>query len=218
MYTRYAIYFAPDTPWGDLGASWLGWDNRSSAIPETYDSVRSDWVSRPKKYGFHATIKAPFRMSDGLSEAQLMTALEELCATLSAVDLPSFSQTRLGAFYAFTAPGENAELQTLAAQVVKDLDAYRAPLTEQDIERRRASRLSPEQDALMLTWGYPHVMDQFKFHMTLTGPMGASAAIEEAVDRHFEPVAEEPSRLDSLSLMGEREDGFFETISRYSLS
>ena len=54
---------------------------------------------------------------------------------------------------------------------MKAFNAYRAPLSAADRERRIKAKLSPRQIELMDQWGYPYVLDEYRFHMTLTGAL-----------------------------------------------
>ena len=38
-----------------------------------------------------------------------------------------------------------------------------------ELERRRKAGLSAAQEKMLLRWGYPYVLDEFRFHLTLTG-------------------------------------------------
>jgi len=40
-----------------------------------------------------------------------------------------------------------------------------------ELARRRTLRLTAEQDAMLARWGYPYVLEDFRFHMTLTGSL-----------------------------------------------
>ena len=67
----------------------------------------------------------------------------------------------------------SAELQQLAADATRDFDAFRAPLTPEDRARRNPDKLTPRQCDYLDRWGYPYVMEEFRFHMTLTGRLNA---------------------------------------------
>jgi hypothetical protein len=217
MYARYAVYFLPDGVWGDIGAAWLGWDCRSATEIAPRSSTQAAFTERPRKYGFHATMKAPFRLAEGMSEADLLEGLQTLCTTGNPIALHSLQRSEIGSFFAYTAPGEQTDLTDLASRCVDELDRFRAPLTEAELERRRASRLTAEQDAALLQWGYPYVMDFFRFHLTLTGPIRRGPSPAPALDEWFAQAEKIPLSLDSLSLAGERPDGRFEQISRVRL-
>ena len=115
---------------------------------------------------------------------------------------------------------QSNEVTELAASTVSYFDKFRAPLSDNDIEKRRRHRLTSQQDALMLRWGYPYVMKEFKFHMTLTGPLAPNEidAIEQRANTLFQEFIGQSLNMASLALMGEdRDSGRFHVIERLSL-
>lgn len=219
-YTRYAIYYLP--PEGELalfGASWLGWDVAAGCEAQLRAVEGLEQVVRtPRKYGFHATLKAPFRLADGVCLQDLRGACEALSRRLSPAQCDGLKVTALGRFLALTLKGETQDMSRIAASCVMELDCFRAPLTPEELVRRRKSGLSPEQDALLLRWGYPHVLGAFRFHMTLTGriPRAQLCAWRETLKGHL-PELPKPFVLDQIALVGERDDGQFELIERFAL-
>lgn len=215
MFTRYAVYFVPDGTWGDFGAAWLGWDVRRGAEVDLIAPELCGLVQRPRKYGFHATVRSPFRLAAGCTGEQAAEAARAVCADMRSIPLRSLQLSRIGPFFALTAPGERAALQALADRTVEALDTIRAPLTEAELARRRAARLSVRQEELLARWGYPHVREQFRFHLTLTGPVTSPEEIAPELQRRLaEPMAT-PLVVDSLSLLGEAEDGRFHQMARF---
>lgn len=212
--TRYAIYHCPDGAQGDWGAGWLGWDIRSG---ETHPPARPELVKRPSKYGFHATLKAPFRLAEARGETGLKEAVARLAQGLAPVSF-ALDVQRIGSFFALVPQRRSEELELLAAACVEELDGYRAPLTEAELARRNPARLSPHQAALLSRWGYPYVMDEFRFHITLTGPVAKDDVERVAADVTREAASVTGAhRLDSICLCGERDDGRFELIERFAL-
>lgn len=171
---RCAIYFAPP-PGSDLetfGCTWLGrrLDGQSVAQPRL-DGVaptRLEEVTRsPRHYGFHGTLKAPFALAEGTSPEDLDAAAEAFArhrAPLEVVLRPS----SLGGFLALVPAERSAALDRLATDCVTAFEAHRGPLEDEEIARRRAAGLTPRQDAYLMRYGYPYVLDDFRFHMTLT--------------------------------------------------
>ena len=215
MFSRFAIYFVPEGPWGNFGARWLGWDSRIGQIVSTASEMQSDLTDRPRKYGFHATMKPPFHLEPGRSVVDLAATAAAMCAQFDPFELDSLNLAQIGRFFALTAPGQQSNLSALAAKAVRELDHFRAPLTETELERRRKSRLSGRQDELLVDWGYPYVLDEFRFHLTLTGPVHAPGPAKEMLDEALAPLFETPLRVDSLSLLGEAQDGRFHQIQRF---
>ena len=180
-FPRYAIYFAAgsDAALSRFGAELLGYDvYTGNELPFPHDAlhVAPDWrdiSADPRKYGFHATLKAPMALASGRTEAELMAA----CAVFAgkARPLPVIRPV-VDAISGFIAviPAEPVDaLQRLAADCVRDFDSFRAALSAEDRARRRPEKLSERQRDYLDRWGYPYVMEEFRFHMTLTGRLEA---------------------------------------------
>lgn len=208
-YTRYAVYVMPEpAEFAAAGAAWLGWDARAGRDVAQPDVPQiSDITARPRKYGFHATIKAPFRLADPYDEADLRAALTRFCAGRTPVAF-DIGIARIGNFFAFTPQQEEPDLSDMAADTVRHLDKFRAPLTDEDRARRRPDRLSPALRQNLEQWGYPHVLEAFRFHITLTGPVSDNRHLT-ALQTHFAEKTPKTLKVSSLSLMGERPDGRF---------
>lgn len=223
---RYAVYVTPpEGEFAALGAAWLGWDAAQGcavAHPEVSGLPASvaEITETPRKYGLHATIKPPFVLAEGQGEAGLMAAFERFCAGEAAVTLVGLEIAALGRFLALVPVGDLGALSGLAARAVAAFEPWRAPLSEAQLARRRAGGLSPAQDALLLRWGYPYVMEEFRFHITLTGKRpkaelpGIKAALEGLIGGHLP----RPYVIDALSLMGEDAAGRFHLIHRQTLT
>jgi hypothetical protein len=128
-----------------------------------------DVTETPRRYGFHATIKPPFALADGTGADALADTLADLAHSLPPARADGLRLSRIGRFLALTPEGDSAKIDALAAAFVRDLDRFRAPATDADLARRRAAGLTPAQESHLLRWGYPYVMDEFRFHMTLSG-------------------------------------------------
>lgn len=220
-FTRYAIYYLPPKgPLADFGASWLGWDAAHGTPAPQPDLPGLDRVSAtPRKYGFHGTLKPPFRLAAGATPEGLAEAVDRMARRCAPARAEALTLSRLGHFLALTPTGATAGIARIAATCVEALDRFRAPSAEAELARRRKAGLSERQEALLRRWGYPYVMDEFRFHLTLTGRLSddeidAWLAVTEV---HL-PDMPKPFVLDKVALVGEREDGFFELIQRYALS
>lgn len=220
-YTRYAIYYVPPaSALADFGTAWLGWDLICGMPVEALAiSGRYGVTASPRKYGFHGTLKPPFRLRDGYDAARLAQSVQELAACTAPAACTGLKLSRLGRFLALTPTGDTAALGQLASVFVTQLDAFRAPPTAQDLAKRRQRRLSERQDANLERWGYPYVLDEFRFHLTLTGKLPKDriehwiAVLENAL-----PALPEPFEINSVALVGERADGQFELIERFDLT
>lgn len=217
QFTRYGIYFTPsDKSFADAGARWLGWDIRTA---RHLDAPEPAHVARPRKYGFHATLKPPFKLADGTTEGALISAAEALTDQLSPVDIGLLEISRIGSFFALTSRPPNRLLQDLAAQVVRQLDRFRAATTEDDIKKRVRPGMPDTQIGYVKQWGYPYVMEFFEFHMTLTGSVAKDAETDlmSKLQDHFEGRVPDPVVIDAITLVGERADGMFSEIARLPL-
>ena len=214
---RYAIYFTPpaEDPLTRRASHWLGRDAISGEglaqpVIEAFSEVAfSELTSDPRRYGFHATMKAPFELADGVGETELVDAFERFAARQEAFTLPSLVLGQLGPFFALVPGATSSDLQTLASDCVTVFDRFRAPLDATDIARRRPERLSPGEHRNLMAWGYPYVLDDFRFHMTLTGPMERDdqPAMRAAIESHFGGLLDRPRDIDTLSLFAEPSRG-----------
>lgn len=220
MFRRYAIYVTPEGLLGQRGAAWLGWD-MAKARPVSHPDIQGLDVAkitqRPRKYGFHGTIKPPMVLANGTSIEGLKSQASTITNDLAPVTLDGLGVSRIGRFLALTPLGDTSALATMAATVVKGLDAFRAPASPEELARRRQSPLSPSQELNLTNWGYPYVMGEFRFHITLTGPLKDAEAIAPIVSAHFAPVLPSPYVIDHLTLAGEDSDGMFHNIFRLPL-
>jgi putative phosphonate metabolism protein len=211
---RTALYFAPpaDHPLTHRAAQWLGRDAWSGAElargacdgfdPETLDVLTAE----PRRYGFHATLKPPFRLAEGCSLAGLRSSLASFGRDRPPVLIPALTLERIGAFFALTPGGSDpAGLQALAADGVRGFDAFRAPPTAEEIARRRPERLTARQRENLAVWGYPYVFDEFRFHMTLTGPVPEEqcAAMDTLLRARFADFIGRPLMVDMVCLFVE---------------
>lgn len=225
-FRRYAIYYAaPKGDLADFAASWLGWDPVAGAQVAHPNIANlplpvADITATPRKYGFHGTIKPPFFLADSRSVEELANAMGSLAERLSPASLEGLQLSAIGRFLALTIVGDQTPLADLAAAVVKELDGFRKPPSEAELTRRRAGGLSARQEELLQAWGYPYVMDQFKFHLTLSGKLSKSevTATRNALSPLLEPILPKPFTISELCLFGEAEDGMFHVIHRYGLS
>ncbi len=224
-FTRYAIYYAPPTEaeWTKFATNWLGWDMESGhEVPHpTVEGIDIATVTEvPRKYGLHATMKPPFRLRPGQTVEMLAEACARLAETQPPVTMDGLEVARLGRFLALRPLRDEAPLNALAAACVRDLDSFRTPASQAELDRRRAGGLTAEQDGNLVQWGYPYVMGAFRFHITLSGKLDKAtlAAVQAVLQSRLVPLLPSPFRINDVALMGEAEDGRFHLIHRYALS
>lgn len=226
---RYALYFAPavDSALWRFGCATLGYDAFTGeeiafAVPPGCDAqLWPDRTAEPRRYGFHATLKAPFELAGGRSEGELRAFARQIALGCTAVPLAGLKVTSLGRFVALTPSEPSPALQALAFGIVQAFEPFRAPLTQADRERRLASPLTPAERAHLEAYGYPYVGDAFRFHMTLTGalpPDEAPAVARALTEAHARAVPAGPVAIDRLALF--RQDdraGRFRIIDAFPL-
>jgi len=228
MSGRYAIYFAPD-PASDLarfGAAWLGYDvatgetvaqpTAAAIAPEHLHAITAE----PRRYGFHATLKPPFALADGTDAKALAVAVAALAGDIAAFTAPRLHLANISGFLALTLSAPCAEMRDLAARCVSALDRLRAPPSLAELERRRRANLTARQEALLARWGYPYVMEEFRFHMTLTARLDAEegAAVSAELRPLVAPLCETPLAIDTISLFHQPStDAPFRLVRRYPL-
>jgi len=174
---RYAIYHAPspDSALHRFGSTLLGYDAASGDDIPFPNGVTPDWrevTEDPRKYGFHATLKAPITLAEGKREGDLIEACAAFAGRARRIPVIEPVVDAISGFIAVIPAQRSDDLQQLAADCVTEFDAFRAPLTPQDRARRKPEKLSARQCDYLDRWGYPYVMEEFRFHMTLTGRLG----------------------------------------------
>jgi ribose 1,5-bisphosphokinase len=220
MTARYALYFAPEpaSDWARFGAGWLGRcadSGRDLPRPRLEGVAAATFASltrEPRRYGFHATLKPPFRLARGATLAALMQALERFCARQRSLRLPPLEVAHLDGFLAITPAAPEPRIDALAAACVRGLDRFRAPASAAELARRRARALSAREEQLLRRWGYPYVLDRFRFHFSLTGslagvPAPAVAAVRRAAQTALETLSGAPLALDAVCLFEEPAPG-----------
>lgn len=221
QFRRHAIYHLPEGGLGDFGSSWLGWDarqGRNVAAMPGLPEPGPDLIAAPRRYGFHATLKAPFRLAGGRDSGELALTLRMLCDHLSpfALDLePSCAH----GFVALRPRHQPPELMALESSLVTRLDEFRAPLTPEEYDRRNPDALPGQARKHLDHWGYPFVLDLFGYHLTLSGALPApqAEALAASLRPHLEPLIAAPMPLRAVALMGEDEAGFFHLIEEVPL-
>jgi putative phosphonate metabolism protein len=227
-YPRYATYYAPE-PGSDFdrfGAELLGCDVHTGedlAFPDGILRMAPDWrelTYEPRKYGFHATLKAPHSLAPGKTEAELLAACEAFANTPRPIPVISPVVGSISGFIAVLPADPSPELERLAADCVREFDSFRAPLTSEERARRNPSMLTPRQREYLDRWGYPYVMEEFRFHMTLTGRLGDAKreAIRTILQERFASLEITTLSIDSIAVFRQNDaDSRFRIAKRYVL-
>ena len=214
---RYAIYFFPE-PESDLarfGGRWLGRDCAKGEsleqpeVPGISSERLAEVTASARNYGFHATLKPPFRLKAGRSLSELNDALDAFVRERFSFEV-QLKLKSLGGFLALMMSPPDYRMSELAADCVREFDPFRALADEAELARRRQAGLSAQQEALLQQWGYPYVMGEFRFHMTLSSrlPEGAEReAISERLAELSAPVCAQPTRIDAVALFKQETKG-----------
>ena len=228
-YQRYALYYAPSSQsdLGQFGNAWLGRD------PVTDDDLPRPAVSRidaddviaattsPTRYGFHGTLKPPFALKDGQSRAELETEVESLCTETAPITCGPLTLKSIGQFLALLPIKPVAPLENLAGILVRSLNDFRKPEDMAAMNKRRAAGLTERQEDYLVAWGYPYVMEEFRFHLTLSNKLAHEqlARFEESLGPIVAPLCDAPFQIDDICLFGDPGNGKpFRLLKRFALA
>ncbi|MBB4428312.1 putative phosphonate metabolism protein [Bradyrhizobium sp. CIR48] len=218
---RYAIYYTPvpEHPLTVAARTWLGRDAFFPGICAA-DVDEPAFISKPRRYGFHATIKAPFRLKEGASVETLERALRGFAAAMTACPIGPVRVDLLDGFFALVPVQPLPALRGFASRVVTEFDQFRAPMDWDDLRRRMSHRFDETEMTNLITWGYPYVSDRFRFHMTLTNriPEEQRAGMRARLETIFQPYLSEDYYIDNLSLfVQEHSNADFVVRSQFTL-
>jgi len=228
---RHAAYYAPapqSLEW-DLGSQWLG---RCAHQLKTLEQPRWNELNAelfekltlsPRLYGWHATLKAPFELNPGFMSEDVQKAFQELARnTVSSFHLP-IKLTVLGDFLALVPSQPSLELQKFAEDCVTQLHSLALTLSKSELQRRTGSGLNDRQTNLLHEWGYPFVMDQFKFHMTLSGSLKnvdpqLKIDLKAAAQEWFAPILKNGLSIDAVTWFSQDQpNSNFQWLERFEL-
>ena len=239
MTARYAIYYAPETgtPLAEFGNHWLG-RNAETDTAVTQPSIDGltaeqiqDMTSDPRLYGFHGTLKPPFELKPGQSLEGLRAALRIFAKGQARFAIPPLELATIGKFIALTPTESTSELLDLSRDSVRSFEAFRAPLDEErdktyrepvdeQDQLQRLTRLTVNQERMLDHWGYPYVMDEFRFHLSLTNRIpdrSTRKTLYEGLEHLTRELCQESVDFQSICLFGQAGPGTPMTlIERFS--
>jgi hypothetical protein len=211
---RYAICFAPeqDSALEDLGCAWLGRDkagkfvDRRAEIPGIAPDRLTTLLKGPRGYGMHGTLKPSFELRPHATEGALLTVAELIAKSCSPLELPVLEIGEVGYIVSLVPDSSSAALENLAAVCVRAFDGFRRPLTEDEEQSYKRNRLTVHQRQMLEHWGYPYVMEEFDFHISLTDPVideHERAAIMLAAERAAANVLHKPLTMRELAVFSQ---------------
>jgi 2'-5' RNA ligase len=177
-------------------------------------------LAEPRRYGFHATLRAPFKLAEGAHVDDLLQHARQFACDNAAVDIGILRPQMMGRFIALCCRDRSTELMDLAGRCVSSFETCQAPLSSRDRERRLSATLSERQLKNLDDWGYPYVFDEFVFHMTLTGRLdpGKGARALASLKAAFAEIST-PTRIDALSILEQpARDQSFRILERFALA
>jgi putative phosphonate metabolism protein len=226
-YPRYAIYYAPEagSVLDRFGAALVGYDAyRGIDLPFPDGIAFPDWhalTADPRKYGFHATLKAPMTLAPDAREDELAEACAAFAAKPRAIPVIEGGVDSIEGFIAIVPTSPSAALEDFAADCVREFDRFRAPLSDEDRARRDPSKLTPRQRDYLDRWGYPYVFEEFRFHMTLTGRIeaGRRGPVQQFLQSRFQALNYGDLRIDGIALFRQADAGSrFRIVGRWALA
>ncbi len=226
---RLAIYFSPlqGSELAKAAAQWLGRNNESLTYQEqktdfTLNSVKITQItSSPFHYGFHGTLKPPFRPVPGTDLEKVKDRLCFFASQFKKFTLPPLHLRQIHTFFCLTPTVRCEQLHNLADETVRAFDDLRRPPSQDELQKRREANLSPAQEEMLVTWGYPYVMDQFRFHLTLTNNIGSQAdcaVIERELQHRFPQSMLNAVTFSQLCLFIEENGAPMKMIAAFPLS
>jgi len=230
MPERFALYYAPEhgSALAAFGARWMGRDAATGAaciqttVPGVADEALGRATATPRAYGFHATLKPPFALAPGRSARELLAEVAALAAAQAPVAAPPLVPDSMGAFLVLRPEAPSPGLDALAARCVTLLDAFRARAGRAELEQRRAPGLTPGQEAMLERYGFPYVLEEFRFHLTLAGPLedpGLRARLAGALRELTRPFAGQPLLVREVCVFRQPAEGEpFALLKRFPLA
>ena len=234
-YSRYAIYYAPpkESNLEEFGRYWFGWDPLNAKLINNKQRINylngfgiknlkniDKNVLIAKKYGFHGTLIPPFKLNKNYSTNTLFKKTEDIAKKFKKFKFYKFKLKKINNFYAFVQNKKNNNINKLSNRLVRELFKFRSPLTKKEIDRRNPSKLSKFQLNILYKWGYPYLMSEFKFHMTLASEVTGNKLYSELkkIENNKEIILNEINNFDKIYIFGENQKGMFENLENFSLS
>lgn len=211
MTKRFAVYFSPGkhTELGQFGQSILCRSPILARQPDASSTFtdQARWLqltAKPAHYGFHATLKAPFELSDAQTEEGLISAVADFAINRSSVELTTLYPRSLGGFMALTIGNDIEPLSRFAFDCVESFELFRKALSDSDVQRRRQQALTRRQEVLLLEYGYPYVNDEFRFHLTLSNTLSEhDHDYETWVISEYDRLVSKPPMLDRVAVFSQ---------------
>ncbi|HXG79324.1 MAG TPA: DUF1045 domain-containing protein [Methyloceanibacter sp.] len=212
-YPRYAIYYTPrpGTALAAFGRSWFGRVNDGVTLQAFSEAGLSGTsfaklAAVPGRYtGLHALFRAPFALREGFGPDALKARLINFAARREPVATGPLTLARSGRFLVLRPVESVPALDWLAAQCVAAFEDFVAPPGEVERAEHADPELSDYQRVLLESFGDPNVLSEYRFSITLTGPLDAAhlERVTQALWPVLEEICAEGVTVDGLSLFGD---------------
>lgn len=212
-FVRYAIYYTPQpgTPLAAFGRSWFGRANDGATL-QAFSAAGLASTGIPKRMatpsgyaGLHSIFKAPFALREGIGPDALKARLISFARRRKPVETGPLTLARAGRFLVLRPVEPRPALDWLAAQCLAAFDGFAKPSSSADREAHQGPHLNDHQRVLLKSFGDPHVLSEYRFHVTLTGPLDTAhlERVAQALWPMLEEICASGVAVDGLSLFGE---------------
>jgi hypothetical protein len=210
--SRVALYYAPaeSDPLWTRAVAWLGRDPATGATVAQPDVPGLPGITEDAAgYGFHATLKPPFRLRAGVTWDEFRASVGALAASVPPFPLPPLEVRDLFGFLALTEAEPSPALQALCDACVAWPEALREAPSVAELARRRRMGLAPAEEANLVRWGYPYVFSTWFFHMTLSRKLDKDehATFATAAEDWFADALGETRQVADIALFVQAEPG-----------
>lgn len=209
---RYAIYYTPQpgTPLEQFGKAWLSRTNGAAAAKITTSRIDPARISAitesSRRYGLHGTLKPPFELNPATTLDALLGAARVFARSIAPVEIPALELAEIGKFIALTPVSQSAALEKLSAACVRAFEAFRMPLSDQQMNSYKLNKLTVHQEQMLEHWGYPYVMEEFRFHISLTDRIDDDQerqAVMENLQTLAAPILGQPNKITDITIFSQ---------------
>ena len=212
-FIRYAIYYTPrpGTALAAFGRSWFGRANDGATLQAFSErGLTGAGFARlpmaPGRYGgLHAAFKAPFALREDIGPDRLRARLVSFADRRKPLQTGPLTLARAGRFLVLRPVNPTPALDWLAAQCVSAFDNFTAPIGESERRERQGQSLSDYQLLLLESFGDPHVLSEYRFSITLAGPLDGAhlERVTQALWPVLDAICTVGVTIDALSLFGD---------------
>jgi hypothetical protein len=214
-FPRYAICFAPEqgSALEAVAHAWFGRDSsgtviaRQSAVAGVSRERIEQLTRMSASFGMHGTLKPPFELMPHATEKGLLTVAEVIAKSWAPFEIPPLELGEVGFIISLMPESSSTALENLATMCVRAFDGFRLPLSEAEEHAYKRRRLTVHQRQMLEHWGYPYVMEEFDFHLSMTDYVHDDterAAIMKAVEAATAPVLHKPLIMRELTVFRQK--------------